>query len=224
MANRAYWSAWSGNFSEATMLDQFERVLQTVPFSAELPGCTSLIVRAVHPGESPLVDMDLRAAPLGAGEWIAAAREYLHADCVFEAQAYWDMWLYDPAKARWQRAPQPLEIFCHGEEYDDGVWAQAGHFQAEIGFEHLFTGHARMLGPNPDAPVAPQEAAEASFQAAMSRPESLREYHRKTQENIQKLMDWIRDLERAIPMERYRLWSEGEENFEARMDEILAVR
>jgi hypothetical protein len=26
-----------------------------------------------------------------------------------------------------------------------------------------------------------------------------------------------------LPVERVRLWSEGEENFEARLDEILAV-
>jgi hypothetical protein len=31
-------------------------------------------------------------------------------------------------------------------------------------------------------------------------------------------------VEQALPVERYRLWSEGEENFEARLDEILAVR
>jgi hypothetical protein len=31
-------------------------------------------------------------------------------------------------------------------------------------------------------------------------------------------------VESALPVERYRLWSEGEENFEARMEEILATR
>jgi len=31
-------------------------------------------------------------------------------------------------------------------------------------------------------------------------------------------------VENALPVERFRLWSEGEENFEARLDEILAVR
>jgi hypothetical protein len=37
-------------------------------------------------------------------------------------------------------------------------------------------------------------------------------------------MNWIRAVEGALPVERYRLWSEGEENFEARLDEILALR
>ena len=58
----------------------------------------------------------------------------------------------------------------------------------------------------------------------MSQPQNLREYHEKTRENIQKLMGWMRAAEETMPVERIRLWSEGEENFEARLDEILAVR
>jgi hypothetical protein len=34
----------------------------------------------------------------------------------------------------------------------------------------------------------------------------------------------MRAVEDALPVERFRLWSEGEENFEARLDHILAVR
>jgi hypothetical protein len=58
----------------------------------------------------------------------------------------------------------------------------------------------------------------------MSQPQNLREYQLKTRENIQKLMGWMGAVEEALPVERFRLWSEGEENFEARIDEILAVR
>jgi hypothetical protein len=224
MANRAYWGVWARNFTEATMLEQFERVLRSVPYSAEFPGCTGLLVRALDPGESPLVEMDSRANPLSAEEWIATAREYCHADCAFEAQAYWDLWACDAMQGRWVHGPQRIEIICHGEEYDGGVWAEVGQFHAEIGFEHLFTGHAQLLGPDGREPAEPEDAIEANFQAMMSDPDNLREYHFKTQENIQKLMDWLRAIEKALPVERYRLWSEGEENFEARMDEILAVR
>jgi hypothetical protein len=58
----------------------------------------------------------------------------------------------------------------------------------------------------------------------MAQPQNLREYQEKTRENIQKLMGWMRAVEEALPVDRVRLWSEGEENFEARLDEILAVR
>jgi hypothetical protein len=58
----------------------------------------------------------------------------------------------------------------------------------------------------------------------MSQPQNLREYQEKTRENIQKLVTWMRLAEESLHVERMRLWSEGEENFEARLDEILAVR
>ena len=37
-------------------------------------------------------------------------------------------------------------------------------------------------------------------------------------------VNWIEAVSRALPVERSELWSEGEENFEARLDAILALR
>ena len=217
-------SIWSKNFTEATMLEQFGQLLETVPFSAERPGFTELVIRAVDPAESSLVERDLRNQPLGAATVMELAVEYLHADSAYEVQTHWDLWVYEGGPGRWQQRPQQLAIVCHGEEYDGGAYAEAGHFLAEVGFEHLLTGHAGLLGWHAESVAAPQHPAEAEFLAMMQRPENLREYHQKTRENIQKLMDWMRAVEEAIPVERYRLWSEGEENFEARLDEIVAVR
>jgi hypothetical protein len=58
----------------------------------------------------------------------------------------------------------------------------------------------------------------------MSSTENLKEYHRKTKENIQKLFAWVEAVEAALPVQRSELSSEGEENFEARLDAILAQR
>jgi len=224
MGNCAYLSAWSKGFTEATMLEQLAQLLETIPYSAERPGLTGLVVRAVDPSETSLVEHDLRFQPLGPAELVELARDHLHADSAYEVQAYWDLWVYDTSLACWQLRPQRLEIICHGEEYDDGAFAEAGHFQANIGFEHLFTGHGGLLGPRADGVTSPQHPTEAAFLAVMARAENLREYHHKTCANIQKLMDWMRAVEEVIPLERCCLWSEGEENFEARLDEILAVR
>jgi len=54
-------------------------------------------------------------------------------------------------------------------------------------------------------------------------PEHLHEYYEKTRANIQLLLNWIASMEKALPLERHFVWSEGEENLEARLDEILAV-
>jgi hypothetical protein len=52
----------------------------------------------------------------------------------------------------------------------------------------------------------------------------LQRYQEKTRENVRKLFDWVRRIEKAVSVEHIRLWSEGEENFEARLEEILAAR
>jgi hypothetical protein len=80
-----------------------------------------------------------------------------------------------------------------------------------------------LLAPETTHVAEPEHPDEARFLMWMSQPKNLREYQQKTRENILKLMSWMRAAEESLPVERLRLWSEGEENFEARLDEILAV-
>jgi hypothetical protein len=215
---------WCRNFAEEAMLPAYEKLLDTVPFSRSCAGFTWLVIRAVGPEEAPLVERDLRAFPATAGELVEMAREHLNEDCSYEAQAAWDLWLYDLNQGRWQQQPQQLELICSGQAYDGGSAAVTGHFLLGIGLEHYFTGHGNLLGARSGPVAAPQHPLEAEFLNRMARPERLAEYHEKTRENIAKLFDWMRKIEAALPVERYRLWSEGEENFEARLDEILALR
>jgi hypothetical protein len=224
MANRAYAGVWTKGFSEATMLEQFRAFLATVPYSKELPGLAGLLVRAVGPCESPLVDRDFRLQPLAPATWIEMAREHLNADTAYEATAYWDVWGYDAEAGLWQQRPQPLLLTCCGETYDEGAWETLGHFNVDLGFEHLFTGHAGLLGFNGRKAAPPQHPAEAAFLATMSNPEKLREYGDKTRENIRKLFEWMEQVSATLPVEKSLLWSEGEQNFEARLDEIVAAR
>jgi hypothetical protein len=226
MANRAYISLWTSGYSEDVMLDRFERLLETVPLSRKRPGFSSLEIRAVSPAEAPLAEHDLRGVVVSAADVVALARERQNADTAYEVQGYWDLWQLDAASGLWQREPQRLLLICHGELYDEGVAAEAGHFMADIGLEHLFTGHAGLLASHGELQphFSHLEPAEAEFLALITREESLAEYREKTRENVQQLLAWVRALEGALPVERYRLWSEGEENLEARLDDILAVR
>ena len=217
---------WCKDFSEERMLDNFRRFLETVPFSATRPGFTHLVVRAVDPSVSPILDQDLRSVPLDAAGIIELVQEHLHADSSYEVRCHWDLWVFD-SEGRWKNEPQPMEIVSYGEEYqeyDDAVWRQRGHIEVEFGFEHLFTGHAGLLGIHRDNRAPAQSAEEARFIEMMAWPENLRRYQEKTRENIRKLLDWVRKIEKAVPVDRMRLWSEGEENFEARLDEIVSAR
>lgn len=223
MSNRAYLSVWCKEFGEAGMLDRLGQLLETVPQSSRQPGFSSLVVRAVGPHEAPLLERDLRAAKTEATEVVELAREFPHADCSYEVGAYWDLWSYDLAADQWQLEPQPLEILCLGEQYDDEAWKEMGHFWVHTGLEHLFTGHAGLLG-SAAIELSPQHPAEKEFLGRMSRPGGVMNYRQRTQDNIRKLMSWVEQIDRTLPVDRWRLWSEGEENFEARMESILAGR
>ena len=226
MANRAYLRVWTRDFSESTMIPQFARFLATAPLSASPASFTELIVQPVDSTEPSAAEWDLREQTYGAPEVAALAAQYLNADTAYFASAQWDVWGLDVETLKWRHAPQPLLLACHGPLYDDGIAASAGHFMADLGFEHSFTGHGGLLAPgaasNPfdssDHPV------EHTFRRWMSAGGNLKEYHAKTRENIQQLFHWVEAIENALPVERSELSSEGEENFEARLDAILAQR
>jgi hypothetical protein len=223
MSNQSYLSVWCTDFPENSILERFGAFLATVPFSASKPGFTSLTVRAVDASEAPVLEQDLRPMPLDAAGIIEIVQEHLHSDSTYEVGCYWDLYVFDATAGKWKLEPQPLEISCHGEDYGDGFWRDNGHLEVNFGFEHLFTGHARLLGIRRDARPPAQSPEEAHFLEAMAWPENLEKYQEKTRENIRKLQDWVRRIEGAVPVKRVQLWSEGEENFEARLDEILAA-
>ncbi len=215
---------WCHDFDEETMLAHFEKLLETVPSAKSWPGFSWLVIRAVDSTESPLEERDLRAFPPTASELVELARDHHHADCCYEVQANWDLWTYDLNPGRWMQGAERLELICNGPEFDGGNRGEAGHFLIELGMEHLFTGHGNLLGARSGAAAAPQHPAEAEFLRWMAEPERLHEYHEKTQENIVTLFDWMQKIGAALPVEKSRLWSEGEDNFEARVDETLALR
>jgi hypothetical protein len=97
---------------------------------------------------------------------------------------------------------------------------------ADLGFEHFFTGHGGLLAPGKASnPFATSDhPMEHRFRQWMAVSGNLKEYHAKTRENIQQLFAWVASVERALPVGRSELSSEGEENFEARLDAIMAQR
>ena len=231
MGNQAYLRVWTRDFSLETMIQEFARFLTTAPLSPSHETFDELIVQAVDPGETPIAEWDLRPSQAGAAEVAAMAVQHLNPDTAYIASATWDLWTFDMDTLKWQQKPQPLELVCHGPDYDKGIAASAGHFQADLGFEHFFTGHAGLLVPNPSSNFEPfnssnssEHPVEHTFRQWMAAGSNLKEYHAKTRENIQQLFSWVDAIERALAVERTELWSEGEENMEARLDDILAQR
>jgi len=223
MANRAYLRVWTRDFSIQTMIAEFARFLTTAPLSASETKFLDLTVQAVDITESPVEEWDLKSGKIGPAEIAALAALHLHEDTAFIVRAKWDLWTFDVETLKWQNGPQPLVLMCQGAAYDNGAAEFEGPFSADLGFEHLFTGHAGLLAPG--AAKNPFETSdhpmERTFRNWMSSGENLKQYHQKTKENIQKLFGWAEAVEAALPVERSELWSEGEENFEARLDAIV---
>jgi hypothetical protein len=226
MANRAYLRVWTRDFSMQTMIAEFARFLTTAPLSASGTKFLDLTVQAVDVTESPVEEWDLKAGTAGPAEIAALAALHLHEDTAFIVRAKWDLWTFDVESLKWQIGPQPLVLMCQGAAYDDGAAEFEGPFSADLGFEHLFTGHAGLLEPGAESnPFGSSDhPMERTFRSWMSSSENLKQYHQKTKENIQKLFRWVESVEEALPVQRSELWSEGEENFEARLDAILGQR
>ena len=224
MANRAYLRVWTREFSEATLIAQFARFLTTAPLSASETAFKELIVQPIDATELSLAEWDLTDLGYGAPEVAALAIQHLHPDSAYIASAKWDLWSFDVETLKWAHKPEPLLITCHGPEYDGGIGASEGNFTADLGFEHFFTGHGGLLAPG--AASNPFDSSdhplEHTFRQWMAVPANLKEYHAKTRENIQQLFRWVEAIEAALPVDRSQLWSEGEENFEARLDAILS--
>ena len=217
---------WTRDFSETTMIAEFARFMTTAPLAESRQFFNELIVQAVDPTEAPVAEWDVHDGTYGAAEIAALAAQHLNADTSYIVHARWDLWTFDTDSLKWKRGPQPLILTCNGPDYDNGAAATEGHFTADLGFEHLFTGHAGILAPgaasNPFA--SSDHPIEKTFRNWMSVEANRREYAGKTRENIQQLMNWVDAVSRAVPVDRSELWSEGEENFEARLDAILALR
>ena len=229
MANHAYLRLWTRDFSLEKMIPEFARFLTTAPLSAAHDTFDELIVQAVDPGEPPVAEWDLRPLHAGPAEVAAMAAQHLHSDTAYIASATWDLWAFDIDALKWRHKPQPLELSCHGLDYDQGIATSAGHFHANLGFEHLFTGHGRLLTPatadhSSESFDCSEHPVEHTFRQWMAASGNLKEYHAKTRENIQQLFRWVDAVEQALPVERTELWSEGEDNMEARLDDILAQR
>ncbi len=226
MANRAYLRVWTRDFSEQTMIAEFARFLTTAPVSEPPNGFQLLSVQPVDYTEPCEVEWDLREGNYGPPEIAALAMQHLNADTAFVVEARWDLWRFDVEALKWENAAQPLTLICQGTAFENGVAAKEGQFVADLGFEHFFTGHAGLLVPdaasnpfdNSDHPV------EKRFRAWMASGENLKQYHQKTRQNIQKLFAWVEAVQAALPVERSVLVSEGEENFEAKLDAIVAQR
>ena len=221
MANLANLSFWFGDFTVERGTHHLEGLLTLFPISVSRPDLR-LAVRSLDSSESVTMERELTADPETVRELCA---EFLHEDTSYEVSAFWDLWRWETAEGprlEWSRTASGVEFILQGKEYDTGRWEETGHVWMRLGDEHLFTGHAGMLTGGELRPEDAETRAESEFAWALQEPETLREYRRYTRENVRQLYGFLREADKSLPVERHRLWSEGETDFEEVTKTVLA--
>ena len=131
MSDRLYLSCWVRGFNEASMLRHFETMLKLFPFSKLAQRGPVLRVYALEQAEPPLIEREFPlATPVGS--ILAAAREFVHADCCAEIDAFWDLWQLD---GDWKLAPAAVSLLCLGPEFENETGDQ---LRIEFGNESRF--------------------------------------------------------------------------------------
>jgi hypothetical protein len=119
MADRIYLSYWLRGFTEYNMLATFEKAPRKFPYSRMKP---DVIIRsfAIDLNEPPQLEhrFEEAADPLS---FIQLFREFEHADCAYQVQAWWDLWRFD---ADWSLSPLPVTITLFGPMFPSDLGEQ----------------------------------------------------------------------------------------------------
>lgn len=201
MADLVYLNLWLNNFSESNMLQHWGSALAEFPVSATSPGVRSLAVYPLLWSETPVLQQSFQEGA-DVEHVTGLAAEWLHADCAYEAEMNWDLWLRASPEAPGKRrqVPSPVSLVCFGKEFADEGEEGRCDLQVNFGLDFAFV-------PDPDELTHLQDSPEME----MAR--------QRTQENIQQLLGFVRRLERRLPVAKKLLWSESGENL---AEKILA--
>jgi hypothetical protein len=179
-----YLSLWFPDFSGPEMLPHAFAILQQFPFSAQRPGITHFALHPVSWNEATVLE---RRFPLGIdpGEAALLAAETVHEDYAYVFEGYWDLWTPDLTKESWVLEPALVKFIVQGEEFDDGAYQQTGHVEVDFGPDSFFL--------QPETSLSEQTSE-------------------KIRENVAKLVEFSKNVEKNSGTSARLLWSESEES------------
>jgi hypothetical protein len=179
-----YLSLWFPDFSGPEMLPHAFAVLQQFPFSAQRPGITYFALHPVSWNEATVLE---RRFPLGIdpGQAALLAAETVHEDYAYVFEGYWDLWMPDITKESWVLEPAIVKFIVQGEEFDDGAYQQTGHVEVDFGLDSFFL--------QPETSLSEQTST-------------------KIRENVAKMVEFSKNVEKNSGTSARLLWSESEES------------
>ena len=186
MADSLYLSVWFPGFREGEMMSRTLGVLRQFPYSALREGITYLSVHPVAWSEPTVLERRFNPG-ISPEEAADLAGEFAHDDFAFVFEAFWDLWVPsdDEHGDSWVQRPVAVRFLVHGVEFDEGIYSEDGHIEADFGLD-------------------------TSFVYEGMRISSAIETHLRS--NIAKLVAFSNAVEKNCVISGRVLWSESEEN------------
>ena len=114
MADQLFLSYWLRNYSDSTMLRNYEKLLRLFPFSLLAQQATTFKIMAVDPSE-PVVAEIPYSPPVPIEAVLAVAKDFQNADASYRLETWWDLWQFD---GDWKLAPARVALCCFGPEFN----------------------------------------------------------------------------------------------------------
>jgi len=213
MADQLFLSYWLRNYSDSTMLRNYEKLLRLFPFSLLAQQATTFKIMAVDPSE-PVVAEIPYSPPVPIDAVLAVAKDFQNADASYRLETWWDLWQFD---TDWKLAPARVALCCFGPEFN----------QSPSGLERAPDAQPASViafpNPNEDAALGCALEIEFGIDANFLPQPELPDSPRMVESNIKSLLKLVHDLDDALPVETRRLWSESGENFAEKLHQALSA-
>jgi hypothetical protein len=138
MADQLYLSYHLRNFSPATMLRHYEKMLRIFPFSRLARQPSTFKVLAVDYHEPVVLEIPL-PWPIELDQVLAAAQDFANPDSSYRLESWWDLWQFE---GDWKLTPCRVALCCFGPEFQHD---SDDHLTVEFGIDAHFL-------PQPDLP------------------------------------------------------------------------
>jgi hypothetical protein len=210
MADQLYLSYWLRNFSEPTMLRQYEKLLRLFPFSRLTQQPSTFKVIAVDYSEPVVLEVPY-PPPVPIDDILAAAKDFQNVDSCYRLESWWDLWHFT---GEWKLEPTRVALSCFGPEFDQGM---AGFHAAQPSAVTEFPRSGD--DTRTSCALEIEFGIDANFLPQAELPDS----PRVIQSNIKSLLKLVHDLDDALPVETRMLWSESGENFAEKLHQALTA-
>jgi hypothetical protein len=213
MADQLFLSYWLRNYSDSTMLRNYEKLLRLFPFSLLAQQPSTFKIMAVDVSE-PVVAEIPYSPPVPIDDVLAVAKDFQNADACYRLETWWDLWQFD---GEWKLAPARVALCCFGPEFNQSPSGDPVAPEVQRTPVIAF--------PNPDEDAALGCALEIEFgiDANFLPQPDLPDSPHMIESNIKSLLKLVHDLDDALPVETRRLWSESGENFAEKLHQALTA-